>query len=192
MIDTFNSELDVVCQILHDMDARAFDFQQLMQSFTFDSIGKIAFGVDVGCLHNQDTANFAKDFDFCTAMVNDSIVNPGWFLTRYFSLRGLNFFLAVRRLNRYAFKLIEDRKSAIESGKFDLDEAGDLLSLYLSKQGMTESDDSGRSQSDKSSSGKSAYLEPTTRNLRDVIVNFIIAGAFAATVYCLTKHDDSR
>lgn len=50
ILQVFNDKLDVVLSLLDDLGGRSFDFQPLVANFTLDSIGKVAFGLDLECL----------------------------------------------------------------------------------------------------------------------------------------------
>lgn len=48
ILQIFNDELDIVVGLLSSYKGKAFDFQTLVANFTIDSIGKVAFGRDLG------------------------------------------------------------------------------------------------------------------------------------------------
>jgi len=125
------------------------DFQDLMFRFTLDSIGMIAFNVQINAL-TQDRVQFAEDFDYCQETTNSSFIDPLWFFNRYFTLSGWRYFTALSRINAFAYKIINDRR---ESMKQSNDDINDLLSIYLKSN-----------------------PDITNKELRDVIINFIIAG----------------
>jgi hypothetical protein len=50
ILQIFNDELDIVVGLLNSYKGKAFDFQTLVANFTIDSIGKVAFGRDLGTL----------------------------------------------------------------------------------------------------------------------------------------------
>jgi len=111
VLDTFNHDLDEVvrCITIHTIRQSAFDMQSLMHSFTLESISQIAFGLQLGCITNE--VDFARDFDYCTECINDSMLNPLWLMDRFLSLRGWRYFYCLHRLNAFAFKIIRERGS---------------------------------------------------------------------------------
>ena len=163
VLDTFNIHADLLLRILRSNSA--VDIQALMFKFTLDSIGKIAFGYDIGALGSENI-QFADDFDYCQECINNSFFDPFWVLKRYFSPTGWKYFLALRRINTFAYDVVKRKREAV--AKMSLEEqmddslasrnGRDLLSLYLSRQDK----ENGGILSDK-------YL-------RDVVLNFMIAG----------------
>ena len=161
ILQVFNEELDIVVGLLNSYQGKPFDFQTLVANFTIDSIGKIAFGRNLGCLLNPEV-KFAKHFDYCTKCVNDSMVNPAWRLFRYFTPSGWRYFYCLRELNKFAFSVIREWRAEVESGR-EIDD-GNLLSMYLNKENYSSGDH------------EDTFIAPTDSNLRDVILNIIIAG----------------
>jgi len=191
VLETFNHDLDEVigCITNHAARQNAFDMQALMHSFTLESISQIAFGLQLGCITNE--VEFARDFDFCTECINDSMLNPLWLIDRFLSPRGWRYFYCLQRLNTFAFKIIRERRELIHSSAAcdtgDNDHSAgrsDLLSLYLMSDVLRDDHD------------KSASLQPSDQNLRDVILNMVIAGrdttaqALSWAFYCLCIHSD--
>jgi len=78
------------------------------------------------------------------------------------TLAGWLYFYRLYRLNKFAYGIIRDRRAVLEkeSRAGTVSTRNDLLSLYLDKTNF-ESD---------------AYMEPTDSNMRDVILNTLIAG----------------
>jgi cytochrome P450 len=155
------------------------DIHDLLHRFTLESISRIAFGISLGCITNPEV-NFAKDFDYCTNCVNDSFLNPMWLLERYFTPKGWKYFFCLFRINRYAKQIITERRNEVAAGK-GLNK-NDLLTLYLDKDSFKDifssssvsSDDTGTSTEKKEH--LDTFMEPNDKNLRDVILNMVIAG----------------
>ena len=190
VLEIFNDDLNQVIPIMRDRTASNgfFDIHDLMHRFTLESISRIAFGVELGCITNEHV-NFAADFDYCTACINDSMINPLWRLERYFTPRGWKYFYYLNRLNTFALKLIRERRREFENDASAKEKRSDLLSLYLDRDnfsagagddpdgGSTKSTTSTASAGGSGVSGKySTYMEPSDKNMRDVILNMIIAG----------------
>lgn len=178
VMTAFNEHLDEVIDILDRDQGKPFNIQRLFHNFTLDSIGKIAFGIEIGALKTR--VQFADDFDYVQKMSMDSIVDPFWRVSRYLTPAGWKYFTCIRRMDEFAYKIIADRrreeaqrqaerKAAGRSVDDDDEDAGDmkrdasrsgkgrdLVSLYLARE------EEGKRLSDK--------------DLRDIILNFIIAG----------------
>lgn len=86
----------------------SFDIQDLFSKFTLDSIGKIAFGKTVGAMQ-KDRVLFAESFDFCQFQANSTFIDPLWWFKRYFTPAGWQFHFHIRRLNAFAFDLVQER-----------------------------------------------------------------------------------
>eukprot|EP01065_Artemidia_motanka_P046882 TRINITY_DN71_c2_g1_i1.p1 TRINITY_DN71_c2_g1~~TRINITY_DN71_c2_g1_i1.p1 ORF type:complete len:570 (+),score=194.82 TRINITY_DN71_c2_g1_i1:90-1799(+) len=151
-------------------DGQAVDVQRGMFAYTMDSFGKIAFGVDMGNLSGADSA-FGEAFDGAhSSIFSFMFTNTKKLLMRevfpepfgrvwekafcqlpsqhYWEFKQHN-----ATLNKYVYRVIKQRRSDPDCGK-----ASDLLGLF-----MGASDEvSGRRYTDE--------------ELRDVIMNFIIAG----------------
>lgn len=191
ILDVFNDDLNQLIGVMNSRFAGisgnnrvkagevsgVMDIHDLMHRFTLESISRVAFGIALGCIHNQ-SVNFAKDFDYCTMMINDSFLNPLWYLERYFTPKGWKYFAALRRIDAYAKKIITERRKEVESGA-DLEGKNDLLTLYLDNKSFADILGANKEKA-ASSEGKAeeldAFMEPTDKNLRDVILNMVIAG----------------
>lgn len=107
---------------------RTIDMQDLFFKFTFDSIGEIAFGVNLGSLHSDDVP-FQKAFDTAQHAVNFRFVFPGWRLRRFLGI-GVEGQLArsIPVLNKFCADLLAERKKlSVEQ----LSERKDLLSRFM-------------------------------------------------------------
>jgi cytochrome P450 len=173
MVDTFNFEMNSVLSNIHNEKGQPFDVQSLMAKLTLESIGRIALGVDLGCLEQKTEVPFAKYFDYCTKEINESMVNPLWRLRRYFTWKGWKFYYYIHLLNEFCLKIIRERRQLAESSNPSLIKKSDLLSLYLDKENFSSVVDDERAQN---IDVKSSFLEPTDSNLRDVVLNIAIAG----------------
>jgi cytochrome P450 len=149
ILDTFNNNCDIIIEKLKNHTKISTDFQDLMFRFTLDSIGMIAFNFDIGAL-KQIKVQFAEDFDYCQESTNKSFIDPFWFFKRYFG-SGLHYFSALNRINKFAYKIIDERRESIKLN--NCEDPKDLLSIYLKNNPNI-----------------------TNKELRDVIINFIIAG----------------
>ncbi len=85
--------MDSVIALIDGHKGKAFDIQNIMARLTLESIGHIALGVKLGCLQDNVTVvPFAKQFDYCTSEIDNSLINPFWRIRRYFSFSGWRFF----------------------------------------------------------------------------------------------------
>jgi cytochrome P450 len=173
------------------------DIHDLMHRFTLESISRVAFGISLGCITNPEV-NFAKDFDYCTNCINDSFLNPLWLIERYFTPKGWKYFYCLFRINRYAKQIITERRNEVAAGK-GLNK-NDLLTLYLDKDSFKDIFSSSSSHEDAASNEKKEHLdtfmEPNDKNLRDVILNMVIAGrdttaqALSWAFFCFCRYSD--
>jgi cytochrome P450 len=183
VLDTFNDHCNIVISIMAMKAGAPFDIQDIMHKFTLDSIGKIAFGRELGCLQKA-RVDFADDFDYIQMQTNDSFINPLWRLQRYFTPAGWSYFIRLGRINRFAYGLVRERRlqqqanEALKSTEVSPSKSdNDLISLYLERQHET-----GEQLSDT--------------DLRDIIMNFVIAGrdttaqALSWCFYRLCMHPD--
>lgn len=201
VLDTFNHDLTTVVRYIQAKKGRTFDLHALMHKLTLESISKIAFGIQFGCISDNEV-DFANDFDFCTACINDSMTNPFWLFDRYCTPTGWKYFYCLYRLNKFASKLIKERRKQMEVTEHNANLTGrsDLLSLYLNKDSFRksggEAEDGEDGKKSASSGYADAFMEPTDQNLRDVILNMVIAGrdttaqALSWTFYRLCIHPE--
>jgi cytochrome P450 len=162
--DTFNTNGDKLIRILRESKGKPIDIAGLMFKFTLDSIGNIAFGSDIGAL-DQDRVQFANDFDFCQESINLSFFDPLWRIKRLCTPDGWKYFMSLRRINAFAFDLVQKKRQAIknltkeekEDNSISARNGRDLLSLYISREAEGDT--------------------PLTDSfLRDIVLNFVIAG----------------
>jgi hypothetical protein len=129
ILDTFNDEIELVLPLVSSYNGKPFDFQDLAARFTLDSIGKIAFGLNLECLFKPEV-QFAKHFDYCTKSVNDSVINPFWLFARLFTPSGWKYFFYLRQLDIFAYNTIRAWRSRSSQSESD-DLKGDLLRFIL-------------------------------------------------------------
>jgi cytochrome P450 len=195
VLDVFNDDLTTVIDYIKSKGQDSFDLHSLMHKFTLDSIAQIAFGMNLGCISDNEV-QFANDFDYCTACINDSMVNPFWLFERFCTYNGWKYFCCLWRLNRFASKLIKERRAQVAAAPAGA--RSDLLTLYLNRDNFSakgaEEDDDGANK--KAGGYSDAFMEPTDQNLRDVILNMVIAGrdttaqALSWTFYRLCIHPE--
>lgn len=148
----------------HSRTGAPIDMFNLFHRFTLDSIGEIAFGTSIGSLRDP-TVPFATAFDHAQATVEKRFFTPGWKLLRYFMKDERKLSSSIKILNNFCNDLIEQRRKAN-----DYEKRKDILSRF-----MAYKDDK---------AGKLVYYHDT-EFLRDVILNFMIAGR-DTTAQCLS------
>jgi cytochrome P450 len=164
VLDAFNEDMDQCTAWIRERKGNPFDMHFLLHRCTLQSIGRIAFGLDLGTIFNERVP-FAEDFDYCTWSVNQSMSNPLWLFTRYCTPGGWKYFFCIWRINQFAKEIIQDRRARLAKGE-DIADMNDLLSLYLDKGTVNEANPS----------GEDTFLDPNDHTLRDVILNMVIAG----------------
>lgn len=156
VLDTFNEHAGVVLQQLEKSigSEKGIDFQALMFKYTLDSIGKIAFGQDIGALHAENGVQFADDFDYVQEMTNQSFLDPFWWLKRYLTPSGWQYFSCLKRIDTYAYAMVNKvRQESLEGSKAGDTSSKTLIGLYLAKQ--TEGNDQSMSSlKDRSNNDK--------------------------------------
>lgn len=170
MVPIFVQHGQEVVEILKANEGQVVDVQELFCRATLDSIGEIAFGKAIGSLKKD--VSFSKAFNTATLACDYRFRYP-WYRWTPWSEMERKLRASVRDLNAFAQEVIDERRQK------SIDEGTDLLSRCLSI-----GDDDGLPFSDK-------YL-------RDIIMNFIIAGrdTTAQTLtwmfYLLSQHPDVR
>lgn len=146
--------------VLEAQQGRPVEMQDLALRLAFDSYCKVGFGSEMGTLQQNPSSEqlaFANAFDDCNAMVFFRYVDPLWKLKRWLMVgKEAKFAKDVATLDNIVFALIDQRRREMQEGdknnvKFD------LLSRFLA---LSESDPD----------------EYTNQKIRDIILNFMIAG----------------
>jgi cytochrome P450 len=172
--------LDVIKQLEAVKEGEFIDMQKVFLNFTFQTICNIAFS-----LHNVDekeASEFLAAFDRASAICERRFFDASFKLKRavakvapFLSPEEAKVLRDIKTINKFAYKVVRQRREEIAAG--DLSDKGDLLSLFLSK---TDTND--KPYSDE-------YL-------RDVILNFLIAGRDTTAnllswcVYSLSQNPD--
>ncbi|XP_020106539.1 cytochrome P450 94C1 [Ananas comosus] len=140
---------------------RAVDLQDVFRRFAFDTICKISFGLDPGCLDlTLPASELAAAFDAASSLSarrGSAAVPALWKLKRLLNVgseRELR--RAIRTVNALADAVIGQRRKLGPTGHHD------LLSRFM--QATLDGDDSGGSSSEND------------RYLRDIVVSFLLAG----------------
>ncbi|XP_039014710.1 cytochrome P450 86B1-like [Hibiscus syriacus] len=147
--------------------AISIDLQDVLLRLTFDNVCMIAFGVDPGCLSpGLADIPFAKAFEDATEATLLRFVTPKWVwkTMRYLDL-GTEKKLkrSINAVDEFAEKVIETRKKELFLQTETQKQRSDLLTVF-----MRSNDEQGKPFSDKF--------------LRDICVNFILAGRDTSSV----------
>lgn len=155
-----------------------FDLQDLMMRMTLDSISQIGFGVKLDSLSNS--VSFAKCFDEANCISYYRFCDPLWQLKRLLNVgRERRLKECVKVLDDFSFDVIERRRKELAACK---ESRSDLLSRFIdlcNREG-----------------GEVAKSAFTDKALRDMILNFVIAGRDTTAVtlcwffYMMTRHPE--
>ncbi|KAL6660058.1 hypothetical protein ACP70R_002180 [Stipagrostis hirtigluma subsp. patula] len=149
---------------------KVVDMQELFMRMTLDSICKVGFGVEIGTLSPDLPENsFAQAFDAANIIVTLRFIDPLWRLKRFLHV-GSEALLeqSIKLVDEFTYSVIRRRKAEIvearASGKQEKGDEQikhDILSRFI-ELGEASGDDGSGFGDDKS--------------LRDVVLNFVIAG----------------
>lgn len=137
-------------------EGKPVNTQDMFYRFTLDSIGEIAFGINIGSLDNSSTQGkkFGTAFDSAQEIVHDRFLSPvpksirEWIHPSEYKFREYT-----KYLNTWAYSVIKARRNDSETHMKQ-----DLLSFFLNQK-------------------KEDYsVEFTDEFLRDILLNFMVAG----------------
>ncbi|XP_028776829.1 cytochrome P450 704C1-like [Neltuma alba] len=138
-----------------------FDMQEALMRCTLDSIFKAGFGVELECLEgtSEEGSQFLKAFDDSNAFVYRRYVDPFWKIKRFLNI-GSEAALKnnVKIIDDFVNGLIRTKRQLLTSQQ-DTSEKEDILSRFLLKSEEQPSENN-----------------MTDKYLRDIILNFMIAG----------------
>jgi len=136
------------------------DMQSLFHRFTLDSIGKIAFGLNLGTLEDPSAsaASFAAAFDAAQGAVDSRFFTPGWWLFKPLLRRERELPGHVATLDLFCADLVAARRAAPEAPAGE--GGGDVLSRALRLRGEDGA----------------LVFGADDAALRDILLNFLIAG----------------
>eukprot|EP01103_Thecamoeba_quadrilineata_P010370 TRINITY_DN221_c0_g1_i1.p1 TRINITY_DN221_c0_g1~~TRINITY_DN221_c0_g1_i1.p1 ORF type:complete len:488 (-),score=79.60 TRINITY_DN221_c0_g1_i1:72-1535(-) len=148
---------------------KVMEMQKLFCQFTLDSIGEIAFGTNIDSLHKPEFP-FAQAFDDTTYCLDHRFANPLWKYSGWTPFeRKLR--KAISILDAFAAQIIKERRADP-----NLSTNKDILSQHLQIE--------------------DSEIPITDKYLRDVILNFMIAGRDTTsqtllwTFYLLAQNSD--
>ncbi|XP_042452704.1 cytochrome P450 704C1-like isoform X2 [Zingiber officinale] len=138
-----------------------FDIQDLLMKSTMDSTFKIAFGFELNCLDgsSRNGSEFAKAFDASNEWILLRFVNAFWKIMRFLNV-GSEAALKkhIKVVDEFVYNVMDIRlKQITNQGNIETDKKDDILSKFLEES---------KNNPDKID----------MRYLRDIILNFVIAG----------------
>ncbi|KAG9146063.1 hypothetical protein Leryth_016605 [Lithospermum erythrorhizon] len=159
------------------------EMQELLMRMTLDSICKVGFGVEMRTLAPDLPDNlFAKAFDTAQIIVTLRFIDPLWKVKKFFNV-GSEATLdeSIKTIDDFTYSVIKRRKAEIkeaEEAHHDQKKMKhDLLTRFIEL-------------------GKDPENCMTDKSLRDIVLNFVIAGrdTTATTlswgIYLITTHED--
>ncbi|KAG7396529.1 hypothetical protein PHYBOEH_002182 [Phytophthora boehmeriae] len=158
--------------VLKDILGRAsdrgeiLDLFNLLNRFTIEAFAEIGFGVHMGCLDAEEEHPFQKAFDRAQRAILFRFIRPSWFWkTQKWLNVGMEGQLQrdIQVINTTVLEIVEKALAQRSggSGKVNNGQGRDIVSLFLDN--IASSADSGDQKFDP------MYL-------RDIVVNFLIAG----------------
>lgn len=154
---------------------RVVDVQDLFHRSTLDTIFKVAFGVDLGCIAgtNEEGKKFSADFDASNALITWRYFDVLWPIKRFLNVgREAKLKRSIEGVNKFVYKIIEEARQTPTSGNDSSMKNENILSRFL----------------------KLSNTNPTY--LRDIILSFVIAGrdttgsTLSWFTYALCKHPE--
>uniref|UniRef100_A0A1W7HBS2 Cytochrome P450 n=1 Tax=Scoparia dulcis TaxID=107240 RepID=A0A1W7HBS2_SCODU len=158
------------------ISSQPFDIQDLFMKATLDSIFRVAFGIELDsmCGSNEEGARFSNAFDDASAMTLFRYVDISWKIKKMLGVGSeAKLKRNVQMIDEFVYKLISTKAEQMHKSEDDksiLLKKEDILSRFLQLK------------------------ETDPKYLRDIILNFIIAGkdTTATTlswfIYMLCKH----
>ncbi|KAJ9556463.1 hypothetical protein OSB04_011077 [Centaurea solstitialis] len=150
------------------------DINDLFMKATLDSIFKVAFGIDLDsmCGSNEEGVRFSKAFDDASAMTLKRYVDITWKIKKFLNIGSeAKLKESVKVIDEFVYKLIRTKTEHMHKTPDDLVlKKDDILSRFLQ---INDTD---------------------PKYLRDIILNFIIAGKDTTSttmtwfIYLLCKH----
>lgn len=157
---------------------QVFEIQDLFMRSTLDSMFKVLFGVDLNCLEgsSKEGVAFIKAFDDSNALTYQRYVDPFWKLKRSLNIGSeASLKRNIKVIDHFVYDLIKTERKRLAEQQDHSVEKEDILSRFLV-------------ESTKDPEGM------TDKYLRDIILNFMIAGkdtsanALSWFVYMLCKN----
>ncbi|KAI3959346.1 hypothetical protein MKW98_018936 [Papaver atlanticum] len=152
----------ILASILHQASTCGKQIDMQFQMI-LDSICKVGFEVEIGSLaHELPNHRFAKACDDATSTVTYRFINPLWRLKKFFNVGSEALFVqSIQVIDEFTYSLINIRKAELQGAKATYNNANnikhDILSRFIELS-------------------ENPYNNLTDKSLRDVIINFVLAG----------------
>lgn len=138
---------------------QTMDIQDLFMKSTMDSIFKVGFGAELNilCESSKEESKFAEAFDDCSALTFWRYVDMSWRIKKLLNIGSeAQIKEKTKVIDDFVYKLIQSKKTQMSSEQ-DSMLKGDMLSRFLILS-------------------KKDPKNMTDQYLRDIILNFVIAG----------------
>eukprot|EP01130_Rhizamoeba_saxonica_P016220 TRINITY_DN7456_c0_g1_i1.p1 TRINITY_DN7456_c0_g1~~TRINITY_DN7456_c0_g1_i1.p1 ORF type:complete len:358 (-),score=41.01 TRINITY_DN7456_c0_g1_i1:40-1113(-) len=174
MLDVFNQNSGPLLEILHNSTGNDIDIQSLFGRYTLDSISEIAFGINLDTLRVDN--KFSHAFNAAVSSIESRLVNPLWKVFGSLIPTEKSLLSSVDQLNAYAREVLVAKQ---ENLKTNTNMANDDIIDKLMREGQTKEG-----------------IQFDQQFLRDVIMNFIIAGkdtttqALSWSIYLLSQNPE--
>lgn len=154
---------------------QSLDINDIFMKATLDSIFKVAFGIDLDsmCGSSEEGVRFSNAFDDASALTLKRYVDITWKIKKFFNIGSeAKLKEKVKVVDEFVYKLIQTKIELMHKGEDFLFKKDDILSRFLQ---INDTD---------------------PKYLRDIILNFIIAGkdttatAMTWLIYMLCKHPE--
>ncbi|KAK7260288.1 hypothetical protein RIF29_26217 [Crotalaria pallida] len=138
-------------------EGQVFDMQDLLMRYSLDSIFNVGFGIELNCSEGSSKmgSEFMKAFDESNALIFQRYYDPFWRVKRFLNIGGeAKLKKNVKLIDKFVHGVIKRKKAQLEN-RHDFNE--DMLSRFLME----------------------SKKDPTTMTdqyLRDIILNFMLAG----------------
>ncbi|KAG0260693.1 hypothetical protein BG011_001700 [Mortierella polycephala] len=156
--DAFPAGADILCSVLAEKEklGQTVDMQELFMKLTMDVFGKLIFGFEFNSLRTEGPHEFGDAFDYLLGNVDSRIQNPFWQWTDMITPgKCTKIKNALAILDKYAYMAVKKRRNETEEEKEKRPK--DLLDQYINHV-------------------RDDGTTPTDLELRDVFINFMIAG----------------
>lgn len=157
---------------------QTMDIQDLFMKSTLDSIFQVGFGVELDSLSglNEEGNCFAKAFDISSDLILWRYIDVLWKVKRFLGVSTeAELKKNVKVIDDFVYKLIHRKTESLSNQQNDTMKRGDILSRFLVES-------------------KNDPVKMNNQYLRDIILNFVIAGRDTSAVtlswffYMLCKH----
>lgn len=156
---------------------KEFDLQDFFFRFTMDTFVEIAFGHDLKSLQSETPHPFAVAFDDVQRISNERLSDISWVVSKFFQLGNeAKLTEGVKVIDQFAHTVINSKRRVVAEGE-EGSLGPDLISRFLDTSVKTG-------------------VDITNKELRDIVLNFIIAGrdttacALSWLFYELSRHPE--